>query len=73
MRLRTATLFAAITQLLAVLCMAVSNIRSLTELIKGPMKWNDNWMYLLSMPVYLLSQIALTVFLFNLVVKQNKN
>jgi hypothetical protein len=73
MKLKTVTLFAAITQLLAVLCGLTNCIRSVVELVNGHMQWKYNWIYLLSEPFYLLAGAALTVFLFTLFAKQGKN
>ncbi|HMD54200.1 MAG TPA: hypothetical protein VKJ65_06620 [Phycisphaerae bacterium] len=73
MKLKTITMIAAITQLLAVLCSFVIFIRSLIGTVAGHMEWKYNWMYLLTQPLYLLAGIALTVFLFTLAIKQNNN
>jgi hypothetical protein len=73
MNLKTVTLFAAITQLLAVLCGLAVCIRNVIELVAGHMEWKYNWMYLLTEPFYLLAGAALTVFLFTLFAKQGKN
>jgi len=73
MKLKTITLLAAIGQLLAVLCSMASCLRSLLELAGGQMEWKHNWLYLLTMPVYLFAGIMLTIFLFTLAVKQRNN
>ena len=73
MRLKTLTLVAAISQLLALLCSIASCIRSLMELIDGQMEWKHNWLYILTMPVYLFAGIMLTLFLFTLALKQKNN
>ena len=73
MRLKTLTLVAAISQLLALLCSVASCIRSLIELADGQMEWKHNWLYILTMPVYLFAGIMLTLFLFTLALKQKNN
>jgi hypothetical protein len=73
MKLKSATLFAAVTQLLTMLCLIASDVRGLMQLSSGHMSLEDNWTYFLSMPIYLLSGIALNVFLFTLAAKQKKN
>jgi hypothetical protein len=72
MKLKAVTKFAAFTSLLVTLFYVATVIRSLAELSKGHMKWEDNWLYFLSMPVYFAWNIALTVFFFTLVAKQKE-
>jgi hypothetical protein len=73
MKLKNVTLFAAVTQLLTMLCLIASDIHGLMQLSSGHMSLEDNWMYFLSMPIYFLSNIALNVFLFTLAAKQKNN
>jgi hypothetical protein len=73
MKLKTITMLAAIGQLLALFCLIAQMIRSLVQLANGGSKWEYEWMYILSMPVFLFSGIMLTVFLFTLAVKQKDN
>jgi hypothetical protein len=72
MKLRTVTLFAAIALLLANICMIASDIRTLIQLATGHMEWKENWLFIVSMPFYLLSWIAINVFLFTLAAKQKQ-
>ena len=73
MNLKTVTLFAAVTLLLANLCQITSDIRGLMELASGHVKFEQSWLYFLTMPFYLLAWIALDVFLFTLAVKQKND
>jgi hypothetical protein len=70
MKLKTVTKFVAITSLVVALFHIATMIRSLAELSSGHMKWEDNWLYLISMPVYFVWNIALTVFFFTLAARQ---
>ena len=70
MKLKTVTLIAAIAQLPVLLIQVVSDIRSMIMLAHGNMKWEDSWLYFISMPFSLVWGIALSFFFFTLVSKQ---
>ena len=65
MNLRSITLLAAITQLLALVFGIFSFVRFALKL-----RWTDNWEFYVGQPFYLLSHVMLTVFLFVLVARQ---
>ena len=65
MKLRTVTLLAAITQLLALLCGIYNYIKLISRL-----DWEVNTEYFLIQPVFIIAQIMLAVFLFVLFARQ---
>ena len=68
MKLKTVTLLAAITQLLAAICGIFSYVRLAQKL-----KWAGNGEWFVTEPIYLVGQIMMVVFLFVLFARQKSN
>jgi hypothetical protein len=70
MKLKRITKTVAVAQLFLLLLLVVNIIRELSELASGHMQWEHNWFYILSLPFYLFSNLAMTVFFFTLANRQ---
>lgn len=68
MKLKTVTLFAAIMQLVTLCCGIFNYIHFLPK-----MQWAENWEWIVTQPIYLVSHVAMVIFLFVLFARQKSN